>query len=104
MLDTGDVVVVVQTVDVGSSMPCRPACQLVTLQQDHVSPAKLRQMVENRAANKPATDYNCLRMCPHDLTAPEIRCHNFKILRPKMPCKWLRGDRCWRLYVDSGSP
>ena len=72
MLDAGDVVVVVQPVDIRSCMPGRTACQLVALQQDDVAPAELRQVIENRAADKPAPDNHCLRMRSHEFN-PLIR-------------------------------
>ena len=72
MLDAGDVVVVVQPVDIRSRVPGRTACQLVALQQDDVAPAELCKVIEYRAADKPAPDNHCLRMRSHDFN-PLIR-------------------------------
>ena len=65
MLQTADVGAVMQPVGVGRRMPGRSARQLVALQQHHVAPAKLCQMIQDRAPDHAAADHDRLCMGFH---------------------------------------
>ena len=60
---------VVQTVDAGRRMPGGARGQLVALQQHHVGPAELGQVVEDAAADQPAADHHCLCVRLHGVSA-----------------------------------
>jgi hypothetical protein len=63
VLQFGYIVVVVQAVDTGCRVPGRTRGELIALQQHHVAPTQLGEMIKNRAANQPpANDYR-LCMC-----------------------------------------
>ena len=65
MLNAGDIVVVVQAVNICRRMPGRPACQLVTFQQDTVCPAKFGKVIEDGTSGKSATNDNDLSIGLH---------------------------------------
>ncbi len=65
VLDAGDVVVVVQPVDVGRRVPGAARCQLIAFQQHHIRPAQLGQVIEDRAADDAASDDDGLGMGAH---------------------------------------
>ena len=53
-------------------MPCRARGQFVTLQQDHIIPAGLGQMIGNRGANSPAPDNQCFDLRFHSRLSTEF--------------------------------
>ena len=65
VLDARDVVVIVQPVNVGRRMPCRPRRQFITLQQHNIRPAQLGQVVQDGAADNAASDDDGLGMGAH---------------------------------------
>ena len=65
VLDTRDIVVVMQPVDIGGRMPSGPRGQLVPFQKNNVTPTEFREVIEDRAANQATTDHHCLCMRFH---------------------------------------
>ncbi len=65
VLEPADIGAVAQAVDVGGHIPGRVRRGLVPFQQEHVIPAKLGEMVENRAGDWAADDHNGSEMLGH---------------------------------------
>jgi len=66
MLDARDVVVIVQPVYPGGSMPGRPAGQFVTFQQDNIRPTEFGQVIGDGAPNESSTYDDSLSMLIHN--------------------------------------
>ena len=64
-LELGDVRIAVQRVEPARRVPGRPARQLRALDQHHVGPAGLGQVVEHRAADDAAADHHHPRLRLH---------------------------------------
>ena len=66
-LQLGDVGVAVQRVEAARRMPGRARGQLAPLDQHHVAPAGLGEMIEHRAADDAAADHRDLDMGFHEV-------------------------------------
>ena len=73
-LQLGDVRVAVQRVEAARRVPGRAGGQLAPLDQHHVAPAGLGQMVEHRAADDAAADHRDLDMGFHGFARPRKSC------------------------------
>jgi hypothetical protein len=71
-LQLGDVGIAVQGVHAAGGVPGRPRGQFAALQQHHVAPAGLGQVVKHAAADDPAADHHHLGMRLHGLRLPVI--------------------------------
>ena len=68
MLNSADIRVVVQPMNIGRRMPRRSGGQLISLEQNDICPSQFRQMIEDRASNHAPTDNNRLCMRFHSAT------------------------------------
>jgi len=67
MLDTADICAVMQPMDIRSGMPGGTGSQLIPFKQNDIRPSQFSQMVEDRAADYSAADYNSLGMRSHNI-------------------------------------
>ena len=74
VLEARDVRAVVQTVNVGGSMPRRPAGQFGAFEQDNILPAVFCKVVEDRASDDAASDDDGLGMGAHGDSCLSRRC------------------------------
>jgi hypothetical protein len=65
VLEPADIGGIMETMDVRRGVPGRAGGELVALQQHHLGPAKLGQVIQNGTADQAAADDHCLCMCAH---------------------------------------
>ena len=65
LLELGDVGIAVQGVHSPSGVPCRTGREFGAFEQNHIGPAVLREVVEDRRPDNPATDDHYLGIRLH---------------------------------------
>lgn len=98
ILQSRDIVVVVQAVNTSGGMPGRARREFITFEQHDILPAQFAQMIENTAANKTATNNNRLSVTFQAMATTRLFS---RLSLSSGLCPWIR---CAHLCIPASGP